>query len=73
MLAAPNLGPDYGTAFNSIYPDLAKRYGAALYPFFLNGVAGQPGVRLPDGLHPNFQGIKRMVTGILPTVQQALR
>jgi acyl-CoA thioesterase-1 len=68
MLAAPNLGRDYMTKFNSIFPDLARKYDAPLYPFFLAGVAGNSALNLPDRVHPNFQGIKRMVTGIAPTV-----
>lgn len=72
MLAAPNLGPVYGSTFNRIYPDLAAKYRAPLYPFFLDKVAGEKGVHLEDGIHPNFQGIKRMVSGILPTVEGAI-
>ncbi len=72
MLAAPNLGPDYRRRFEAIYPSLARKYDAALYPFFLQGVIGNRALLLPDGVHPNFEGIKRMVTGILPTVQRAL-
>ena len=72
MLAAPNLGPQYGAEFNSIFPDVARKYGASLYPFFLANVAGVRSLNLPDGVHPNFQGIKRMVTGILPSVMSAL-
>jgi acyl-CoA thioesterase-1 len=72
MLAPPNLGPRYGAEFNAIFPDLAAKYDAALYPFFLAGVAGSRELNLPDGVHPNFQGIKRMVSGILPKVTQAL-
>jgi acyl-CoA thioesterase I len=72
MLAAPNLGPRYGAAFNAIFPDMARKYGATLYPFFLANVAGVRGLNLPDGVHPNFQGIKRMVSGILPTIVEAL-
>jgi acyl-CoA thioesterase-1 len=71
MLAAPNLGPGYGAEFNRIYPDLARAYGASLYPFFLEGIAGDRRLNLADGLHPNFQGIKIMVRGILPTVVAA--
>jgi acyl-CoA thioesterase-1 len=73
MLATPNLGPAYGGQFNRIFPDLARKYDATLYPFFLAKVAGDRRLSLPDGLHPNFQGIKRMVTTILPTVQSALK
>lgn len=72
MLAAPNLGPDHGARFNAIFPDLARRHGAALYPFFLAGVAGDARLNLPDGIHPNFLGIKRMVSGIAPHVLEAL-
>jgi len=72
MLAAPNLGSRYGTEYNRIFPDLARKHGAALYPFFLAGVAGNPSLALPDRMHPNFQGIKRMVSGITPTVLRAL-
>lgn len=73
MLAAPNLGANYGSEFNSIFPDVARKYGAELYPFFLAHVAGDPKLNLPDRVHPNFQGIKRMVSGILPSVMAALR
>jgi acyl-CoA thioesterase-1 len=72
MLAAPNLGAQYVTAFNSIFPEVARKYGASLYPFFLANVAGDPKLSLPDRVHPNFQGIKRMVSGILPSVMTAL-
>jgi acyl-CoA thioesterase-1 len=72
MLAPPNLGSRYMNDYNSIFPDLARKYGAPLYPFFLAGVAGIPALNLPDRVHPNFQGIKRMVSGIAPTVMKAL-
>ena len=72
MLAAPNLGSRYGAEYNRIFPDLARAHGAELYPFFLAGVAGNPALALPDRMHPNFQGIKRMVSGITPTVLRAL-
>lgn len=72
MLAAPNLGPRYRSEYDRIFPDLARAHGADLYPFFLAGVAGNPSLALPDKVHPNFQGIKRMVSGITPTVLRAL-
>ncbi|HYW16208.1 MAG TPA: arylesterase [Allosphingosinicella sp.] len=72
MLAAPNLGSRYMAEYNRIFPDLARAHGAELYPFFLAGVAGDPALALPDRLHPNFQGIKKMVSGIGPTVLRAL-
>jgi acyl-CoA thioesterase-1 len=66
MRAAPNLGPDYAAQFDSIYADLAKKYDAAFYPFFLEGVAGHPERQLPDGMHPNREGVAIIVAGILP-------
>jgi len=72
MLAAPNLGEAYRQAFDGIYPRLAAKYDAPLYPFFLDGVAGDPALQLGDGMHPNAKGIDRMVKGILPTVEKAL-
>jgi acyl-CoA thioesterase I len=70
MLAPRNLGPDYGAAFDAIYPDLAKKYGAILYPFFLDGVAGDPKLNQRDGLHPTAAGVDAIVAKIMPAVEQ---
>jgi acyl-CoA thioesterase-1 len=70
MRAPANLGPEYAHSFETIFPNLAARFGAILYPFFLDGVAGNPGLTLPDGLHPNAAGVERIVTGILPKVEE---
>jgi len=72
MRAAPNLGPDYQSAFDAIYPRLAEKYGVALYPFFLEGVAADPALLLEDRMHPNAQGIDRMVERMLPAVEKAI-
>ena len=72
MRAAPNLGPDFQAAFDSIYPRLAERNGVALYPFFVDGVAGDPALLLPDGMHPNASGVDRMVQNMLPEVEKML-
>ena len=72
MRAAPNLDPAYIVRFEAIYPRLAKRYETAFDPFFLDGVAAQQGLVQPDGLHPTFGGVKRVVTGITPEVKKAL-
>jgi acyl-CoA thioesterase-1 len=72
MLAPPNLGTRYMSEFNAIFPDVARTHGADLYPFFLANVAGVPALNLPDRVHPNFQGIKKMVSGIAPYVLRAL-
>ena len=72
MRAAPNLDPAYIARFEAIYSSLAKKHGVTLYPFFMEGVAAQQGMVQPDGLHPTFEGVKRVVTGITPDVKQAL-
>jgi len=72
MVAAPNLGHAYGEAFGTIYPRLAQRYGVPLYPFFLDGVAGNAALELDDAMHPNAEGIRRMVEGILPMVEETV-
>jgi len=72
MRAAPNLGAEYGQAFERIYPDLAAKYGVALYPFFLDGVAGDLKLLQHDGLHPNAAGVGVIVQRILPQVQELI-
>jgi acyl-CoA thioesterase-1 len=69
MLAPPNYGADYAEKFNAIYPDLARQFGVPLYPFFLEGVAGDTRLALPDGMHPTAEGIDIMVKNILPAVE----
>ena len=70
MLAPRNMGPEYGRAFDAIYPDLAKAYGAILYPFFLDGVATEPKLNQRDGLHPTAAGVDVIVAKILPAVER---
>jgi acyl-CoA thioesterase I len=72
MRAAPNLGADYGRAFERIYPELAAEYGVLLYPFFLDGVAADLGLMQRDGLHPGAAGVDVVVAGILPKVEKLI-
>lgn len=72
MYAARNLGADYAASFDAIYPGIAQKRGLVLYPFFLDGVAGQRQLNLADGIHPNAEGVKIMVERILPTVESFL-
>ena len=73
MLAPPNLGKEFSDQFNVIYPVLAKKYGAGLYPFFMDGVVGRSDLILPDGIHPNAEGIDVIVERIVPSVEAALQ
>ncbi|MBD9449152.1 MULTISPECIES: arylesterase [unclassified Rhizobium] len=72
MLAPPNMGGDYAARFNSIYEKLAQKHGVALYPFFLDGVALDAGLKLEDGMHPNSKGIDVMVEKMEPAITQFL-
>jgi acyl-CoA thioesterase-1 len=72
MRAAPNLGADYGAAFDALYPDLAKEHGLIFYPFFLDGVAAQRQFTQADGLHPNAAGVDVIVARILPKVEELI-
>ena len=69
MRAAPNLGPEYGRAFEAIYSDLAAQNNVPLYPFFLEGVAAEATLNQADGLHPTAAGIDVIVARILPMVE----
>jgi acyl-CoA thioesterase I len=69
MLAPPNLGRDYGAEFAAVFPRLAEKHDVPLYPFFLEGVAGEPDLNQRDGIHPSAAGIERIVDGIFPTVE----
>ena len=68
MLAPQNYGSDFAARFNSIYPDLARSFGVALYPFFLDGVAADAKLNQADGMHPTRAGVDMIVTRIMPTV-----
>ncbi len=72
MRGAPNLDPAYVRRVEALFPRLAKRHGAAFYPFFLEGVTTVPGMVQPDGMHPTFKGVKAIVSGITPAVKREL-
>ncbi len=61
MLALPNYGPEYAAEFNAIYPTVAQRHDVSLYPFLLDGVAGNPAFNQDDGIHPNEAGVAVIV------------
>ena len=68
MIAPAGMGNKFGNAFNSIYQDLATKYDALYYPFFLHGVALNSKLNQPDGIHPNAKGVKIIVENIHPSV-----
>jgi acyl-CoA thioesterase-1 len=70
MRAAPNMGPQYGRAFESVFAELAAKFDVPFYPFFLDGVAADPTFLQGDRLHPNAAGVEAIVTRILPKVEE---
>jgi len=72
MLAAPNLGQDYGKAFNAIYPGLANKHGATLVPFFLQPLMDRPDLVQEDRVHPTKAGIEAMVAATVGKVAGTL-
>ena len=72
MYAMPNLGADYARAFRAVFDRLGKRPGVLYEPFFLDGVAEVPGLNQADGMHPNSEGVKRVVARLLPLVDRLL-
>jgi len=64
MEAPPNYGEDYRRRFRALYPELAKASGATLVPFLLDGVAGDPKLNQPDGIHPTAEGERRVAENV---------
>jgi acyl-CoA thioesterase-1 len=73
MLAPPNWGEEYKRAFDQIFPELARMHHLTFYPFLLEGVAMQPELNQPDGLHPNERGVAVLVDKIAPVVAGLIR
>jgi len=73
MMAPRNLGQDYDKAFDAIFPRLAQKHGVLFYPFFLDGVAADPALNQPDGLHPNSKGVDMIVSRILPVTEDLIK
>ena len=73
MVANANFGLQYKAQFDAIFSDLARERHLSLYPFFLEGVAGDPSLKQADGLHPNASGVARVVAGVAPLVEESLK
>lgn len=72
MMAPPNLGNIYAGKFNSIFPDTAEKYDMALYPFFLDGVAGFMELNQNDRIHPNTRGVAIITKKMAPSIIDVL-
>jgi len=60
----PNYGKRYTEGFHAIYGQLAQQFGTGLVPFLLEGVATQPGMMQPDGIHPTAAAQPRMAENV---------
>ena len=72
MKAPPNMGADYAKRFDGIYPALAAKHPVIVYPFFLDGVAGDRALNQGDGMHPTAAGVDIIVQRILPSVEELI-
>ena len=73
MQVPPNMGEDYVASFRAIFPQLAKKNGAQLIPFLLEGVGGNPKLNLPDGIHPSVEGHKIVAENVWKVMESLLR
>ncbi len=64
---------DYVSAFGKMFGDLASRNHAALVPYLLQGVAGDPSLNLPDGIHPNAAGQKILAENVWRVLEPIAR
>jgi len=72
MQIPPNMGQEYTDEFKKIYPSVAQEKNVTLIPFLLEGVAGNPDLNLPDGIHPTEEGHKIVFGTIWPFIEQNL-
>ena len=72
MKIVQNLGQDYINAFAAVYPEVAASEGVIYIPFFLAGVAADPGLNQSDGIHPTAEGYRKVVDNIFPYVKRAI-
>ncbi len=64
---------DYASAFGKMFADIAAKNGAALVPYLLEGVAGNPSLNLGDGIHPNAAGQKILAENVWRVLEPVAR
>ncbi|NVK50245.1 MAG: arylesterase [Cyclobacteriaceae bacterium] len=73
MQIPPNMGQEYTNEFKEIYPAIAKEKNVTLIPFLLEGVAGDPSLNLPDGIHPTEEGHQIVFETIWPFIEELIK
>lgn len=63
---------DYDQRFAAAYPEIAEKLDVILAPWFLAGVAGDPAMNRPDGIHPTSEGYLMVVENVFPYVMEAI-
>jgi acyl-CoA thioesterase-1 len=72
MRAPPAIGAAYASAFDAVYPGLARAEHVALYPYLLDGVALNGRLNQADSIHPNAAGVRVIAARLAPLVARAL-
>jgi acyl-CoA thioesterase-1 len=67
-----NLGQEFTKGFANLYPSLASKHDLILVPFFLQGVAGNPSLNRPDGIHPTAEGYRIVTENVYPFARKAI-
>jgi acyl-CoA thioesterase I len=73
MRVPPNYGPEYSRSFAAVFPEVARTTGVLLVPFLLDGVAGDPHLNQPDGIHPTAEGQRIIADQFWPHLRLLLR
>ncbi|MGB0844603.1 MAG: arylesterase [Alphaproteobacteria bacterium] len=73
MQASPSLGKEYQDKFDAIFPKLAAEFGVLFYPFFLEGVAADLSLNQEDGIHPNVEGVAKIIQLMTPSILELLQ
>ena len=73
MEVPPNYGARYAADLRRLYADVARQRKAAFMPFLLDGVAGNPRLNQPDGIHPTAEGYRVVVEHLWPHLEPMLR
>jgi len=72
MRIPPSYGLDYAGRFRDLYEEVADDLDVPLVPFLLEGVAARPALNLPDRVHPNAQGHRKIAETVYPYLEEAL-
>lgn len=73
MEVPPNYGARYTADFRRLFREVALKRGAAFMPFLLDGVAGNPRLTQPDGIHPTAEGYRIVVDHLWPHLEPMLK